>query len=408
MKKLIFVLLGVILLGGTVVACGEAEGPMPTVTPTAYPAPVPESRQTFGLDKSPFSDIFDRNDSSGVSPEPIIVTSTPPPVTVTIPGAEPVPPPAITIPASDPGYSAQSIPSERMVIRSAYLALVVEDVGASLVQITSLADAFGGYVVNSDIREDKNRLYASVSFRVDSTRFNEALQALRTLAVDIRSESTSGDDVTEEYVDLDAKLRNLEASESQLLELMKQAGEVDEILEVQRELTRTRGEIEQIKGRMQYLEQSSALAYINVSLEQSKLFVEFFADPRTVKEGRTIQFVPTVSGGFAPYSYEWDFGDGETSTEGAPTHTYHDDGTYTVLLKLKDDQGNTTEYERKEYNTVLSGWDSGNVASSAWNGLVAFFHVIVNIIIWLGIFSPVWIIILIILYFVWWRRRKKP
>jgi PKD repeat protein len=188
---------------------------------------------------------------------------------------------------------------------------------------------------------------------------------------------------------------------------MKKAGDVSEILDVQRELTDTRGQIEQIKGRMQYLEQSSNLAFINTSLEQSKLAVEFNANTRTVKEGQKVQFIPTISGGFAPYSYEWDFGDGDTSTDGAPAHAYRSDGTYTVTLKLKDDKGNPAEYERKDYITVLSGWDSGNVASSAWNGLVGFFHVILNIIIWLGIFSPVWIIILVILYFTWWRKRKK-
>jgi hypothetical protein len=407
MKKLVLGLFIVVLLVG-VVACGESEAPVPTAIPTTtpapYPAPAPESRQTFGLDKSPLSDIYDGNEPS--APPPVTVTSAPPPVILVPPGAESVPAPVI-ISSDGSGYYAPSVPSERMVIRSAYLALVVDDVGASMVQISSLADSYGGYVVNSDIREDQNRFYASISFRVDSTRFNEALQALRSLAVDIRSESTSGEDVTEEYVDLDARLHNLEASEAQLLDLMKQAGEVDEILEVQRELTRTRGEIEQIKGRMQYLEQSSALAYINVSLEQSKLTVEFTASMRTVKEGQKIQFVPTIAGGFSPYSYEWDFDDGETSTEGAPVHAYRDEGTYTVLLKIKDDKGNTAEYERKEYITVLSGWKAGNTASSAWNGLAAFGRFLVDLFIWLGYLSPIWIIILVILYFAWWRRRKK-
>jgi PKD repeat protein len=388
MKKLILGLLVIILLIG-VVACAQSETSVMTAKPTTTRVTVPTV--------------------TPMPAPPITVTAAPPPaITLAPPGYETAPAPVIVSSGGSSAYgNAQSVPAERMVIKSAYLALVVEDVGASLVQITSLADAFGGYVVNSDIREDQNRLYASVSFRVDSTRFNEALQALRSLAVDIRSESTSGQDVTEEYVDLDAKLRNLEASEAQLLELMKQAGDVSEILDVQRELTDTRGQIEQIKGRMQYLEQSSNLAFINTSLEQSKLAVEFNANTRTVKEGQKVQFIPTISGGFAPYSYEWDFGDGDTSTDGAPAHAYRSDGTYTVTLKLKDDKGNPAEYERKDYITVLSGWDSGNVASSAWNGLVGFFHVILNIIIWLGIFSPVWIIILVILYFTWWRKRKK-
>ncbi len=390
MKKLILGLLVIILLVG-IVACGQSEDHRPLATPTATPTTTPQAeggRFSVGLS----SGSSKSNDYE--SPPPITITATPPSV--------------LTIPGTSSYYNPLSIPSERMVIKSAYMALVVDDVGASLVQITSLAENFGGFVVNSDINEDQNRLYASVSFRVDSARFNEALQALRSLAVDIRSESTSGEDVTEEYVDLDAKLRNLEASEAQLLELMKQAGDVAEILEVQRELTDTRGQIEQIKGRMQYLEQSSALSYINVSLEQSKLTVEFTASARTVKEGEKIRFDPGISGGFEPYSYKWDFGDGSTSTEDRPVYAYKSDGTYTVLLIVTDDRGNSVPYERKDYVTVLSGWDSGNVASSAWNGLVGFSHVILNIIIWLGIFSPVWIIILVILYFTWWRRRKKP
>jgi hypothetical protein len=390
MKKLVLGLLVLVLLVGAV-ACAAEEAPVKTVIPTTYPAPSPESR-TYGIG------------SSAAPPQPVIVAAPPPAITLAPPQEAP------TYAPSDEGsgYSdVQAAGSDRMVIRSASMALVVEDVNDSLANITDLAGTFGGYVVNSDIREDQNRLYASVSFRVDANRFNEALQALRDLAVDVRSESTSGQDVTEEYVDLDARLRNLQASEAQLLELMKQAGDVSEILDVQRELTDTRGQIEQIKGRMQYLQQSSALAFINVSLEQSALALEFTATVRTVKEGQKVQFIPTISGGFSPYSYEWDFGDGGTSTEGAPTHAYRREGTYTVGLNIKDDKGNTAVSERKDYITVLSGWDSGNVASGAWNGLVAFGHVIVNIIIWLGIFSPVWIIILVILYFAWWRRRKK-
>jgi molybdopterin converting factor small subunit len=227
------------------------------------------------------------------------------------------------------------------------------------------------------------------------------------MAVDVKSETTSGQDVTEQYTDLASRLRNLEASEAQLLELMKQAGKVDEILQVQRELTNTRGQIEQIKGHMQYLQQSSDLALINVSLEQSKLAVEFNVDTRTVKEGKQVQFIPTVSGGFSPYSYEWNFGDGVTSTEGAPTHTYRKDGTFTVILKITDDKGNTAESKRADYITVLPGWNAGNIASSAWNALVAFFRFLATLIIGLAIFSPVWIIILVILYFTVWRRRKK-
>jgi hypothetical protein len=126
-----------------------------------------------------------------------------------------------------------------------------------------------------------------------------------------------------------------------------------------------------------------------------------------VKEGYVVWFFPNVSGGFEPYSYEWDFGDGSTSTDVQPSHAYKSDGSYTVKLKVTDDRGNMVPYERADYITVLPGWSAGNIASSAWNGLVGFGRVILNILIWLGIFSPVWIVISVILYFAWWRRRKK-
>lgn len=242
---------------------------------------------------------------------------------------------------------------------------------------------------------------------MDSTRFNEALQALRDLAVDVKSESTSGQDVTEEYVDLEARLRNLEASETQLLDLMKQAGTVEEILKVQQQLVNTREQIEQIKGRMQYLQESSALAYISVSLEQSKLSVEFTASGRTVKEGQGIQFQSIVSGGFSPYTYEWDFGDGAASTEENPVHVYNHDGVYTVTLSVKDDKEHTADFVRDDYITVSAGWEAGDTTSSAWKGLVAFGHFLANFFIWVGIFSPLWVAILLILYFAWWRKRPK-
>jgi hypothetical protein len=351
-------------------------------------------------------------ESQGSGIKTTMPTSTPvayPPATT----AAPLPPPGIILPQPTitiPGAGSvdyTSVPSDRMVIRSAYLSLVVEDISASIVQIENLAGTYGGYVVNSNVGEENNRVYGSISFRVDANRFNEALQALRNLAADVRSESTSGQDVTEEYVDLDARLRNLEASEAQLLELMKQAGTVEEILKVQQELVSTREEIETTKGRMQYLEQSSALSYISVTLEQSKLSVEFIAYSRTAKEGQEIQFEATVSGGFSPYTYEWNFGDGGTSTDVNPVHAYRNPGLYTVTLSVKDDKEHAADFVREDYITVGAGWQAGNTANTAWKGLVAFGHFLANLFIWLGYFSPLWLAILLVLYFTWWRKRKK-
>ena len=373
MKKLIAVILIVVLLLGAV-ACGQAE----EYAPTAQPG----------------SDITGSTSQSKdglTAPRP-----------TTLPTLSP------QEPGADYEYdNGESISIDRMIIRTGDIYLVVEDVAVTMEQIVVLAGTYEGWVVDSNVWQDGDRKVGNISIRVLAEHFDEAVRALRGMAVEVRQETTSGRDVTEEYVDLSARLSNLEASESQLLDLMEQAGTVAEILEVQRELTKTRSEIESIKGRMQYLEESSSTSLIRVSLEQSKLAVEFYADTRSVKEGESIRFTSEISGGFSPYTYEWDFGDGNASTEANPRHSYKSDGDYTVTLKVTDDRGGTADYERAGYITVLRSWDVGRIAEAAWNGLAGFGKVLVNILIWLGIFSPVWIVIGLIIYLSVRRRRNK-
>ena len=294
-----------------------------------------------------------------------------------------------------------------MIVRTGAMRLVVNDVPVALDRIAELAEDFDGYVVSSEKWKEGERLVGRITIRVVAEHFHDAILALREMAVEVRSEETGSQDVTEEYVDLSAKLKNLEATEKEYLRLMTKAEKVEDMLGVQRELSETRGDIERTKGRMQYLERTSTTSLIEVSLEQAKLDVEFQAQKRSVKEGEKTWFEARVAGGFAPYSYEWDFGDGETSTAEYPSHAYKSAGSYTVSLKVTDDKGNTDSETRIEYITVLPGWSAGSIVSGAWNGLVTFGHVLANIFIWLGIFSPVWIVIGVIVYFAWWRRRKR-
>lgn len=371
MKRLVVGLLLVFILVGTI-ACASAEKSDTALGPEPTPSPVP-------------------------APAAIIPEGP-------VPAPEPAPMPPKE--GTSTGYD-QSWDGERMIVRTGEMVLVVTDVLASIERIIELADNYDGYVVSSNSWREGDRLVGAITIRVDAGSFDDAIRALRGMAVEVDYESTSSKDVTEEYVDLSARLHNLEASEAQLLELMKRAGEVEEILKVQRELSRVTGEIEQTKGRMQYLEQTSSTSLISVQLQQSELGVSFSASSRTVKVGQDIRFNPDIGGGISPFSYEWDFGDGDTSTEVAPTHDYKSDGNYNVTLKVTDDRGQTASKERKNYIDVLPGWSAGKVASGAWNGLVGFGHVLYTIIVW----SPVWISIGVILgvipYFAWWRKRKK-
>ena len=271
--------------------------------------------------------------------------------------------------------------ADRMIVRTGNMALVVEDVSVAIEQITSMASRLTGYVVSSNVWQDRERLYGSISIRVPAERFDEAIKTLRALAVDVTTETTNSQDVTEEYTDLTSRLKNLKATEAQLLKILEKAEKVEDILAVQRELTDIRGQIEQTQGRMQYLERTAASSLISVSLQQSKLSLDFNASKTVIKEGEATFFNPDISGGFMPYSYQWELGDKTTSTEAGFPHAYKNDGKYSVTLTVTDDHGKKITRTRTDYITVLPGWSAGNIASSAWNGLVAFGHGLANVLI---------------------------
>ena len=106
--------------------------------------------------------------------------------------------------------------------------------------------------------------------RVPAESLDDALAEFKALAVRVETESSSSQDVTEEYTDLGARLRNLEATEQELLELLatvrEKTGKAEDILAVYREVTSIRGQIEQLKGRMQYLETTSSMAAVTIEL----------------------------------------------------------------------------------------------------------------------------------------------
>jgi hypothetical protein len=153
-----------------------------------------------------------------------------------------------------------------MIIRNGDMSLVVEDVTRARDEITQLAVRLGGWVVSSRISGEEEELRGWISIRVPDETFDQAFADLRGLAVRVTSESTSTEDITEEYIDLQSRLKNAEATESQYLALLEKAEDVEDILRIYEALSRIRYEIEQIKGRIQYLERISAMSLISIEL----------------------------------------------------------------------------------------------------------------------------------------------
>ena len=164
---------------------------------------------------------------------------------------------------------------DRMIIYTVEMELIVKDTAETMAQIESLATEMGGFVSGSNSWKDEDQMRARVTLRVPADKLDEALIQIRGLAMDVESESRDSDDVTEQFTDLDAQLRNRQAYEEELFELLKErreaSSDTEDILEVYRELTRIRGEIEQIQGKMNYLSNLSAMATIHIGLTPDAL-----------------------------------------------------------------------------------------------------------------------------------------
>lgn len=169
--------------------------------------------------------------------------------------------PPINNPPTVPGQV-----EKRLIIRDANLSLVVKDLNGTKEKIISLSESAKGYLVSATVYGTEKNTSALVVIRVPETEFNQVLNQIRSLAVKITSESISGQDVTEEYVDLTGRLKSLEVSRNRFQEILKNASTVDQILTVQREIDRVQMDIEQTTGRMEYLSKSAAMSKITVNL----------------------------------------------------------------------------------------------------------------------------------------------
>jgi len=159
-----------------------------------------------------------------------------------------------------------------MIVYNGSLELVVSDALQAQEDVQRVIKGVNGYVVSSEsYRYEQGLVTVNMTMRVPADKFHEVMAQLRKLALEVNHDSTSSEDVTQEYVDLESRLRALEDKAARLEELMKEAEDTEAVLAVYRELSATQQEIEQVKGRMQYLERSSAMATISVTLTPDAL-----------------------------------------------------------------------------------------------------------------------------------------
>jgi hypothetical protein len=166
--------------------------------------------------------------------------------------------------------AATPAPMPRMIIRTANMKILVDDTAKAVDAVTQAVEGAGGYVSGSHIWRDGELLRATLTLRMPGDKLTSTLAAIRGLAKRVENETISSEDASQEYVDLESQLRNLEATEVELRELMtairKNAKKAQEVLEMSQQLSAIRSQIEQIKGRMRYISQVAAMSTVTLEV----------------------------------------------------------------------------------------------------------------------------------------------
>jgi hypothetical protein len=169
---------------------------------------------------------------------------------------------------SEAGSTGALTPSfGRKIVKSAELGIRADDVREAAVRAQQVAAQFGGSVQSSQISRGEGFVSADLVLSVPAAEFERALDELRDLGEEVTTDAVRGEDVTEEFVDLESRERNLLAAEESLLNLYDRAESVDDALEIERELANIRGQIEQVQGRIKYLEQRTDLSQITLNIQ---------------------------------------------------------------------------------------------------------------------------------------------
>jgi Domain of unknown function (DUF4349) len=167
------------------------------------------------------------------------------------------------------GVASEAAPAPampRMIVRTADVRIIVADTSKTVEAVTKSVEGSGGYVSGSNIWREGEVLRAKLTLRVPADKLTSTLASIRSQAKRVETETIASEDVSQEFVDLDSQVRNLEATEAELLELLKVARvnskKATDVLEVHEHLTMIRGQIEQARGRMRYLSQVTSMSAI--------------------------------------------------------------------------------------------------------------------------------------------------
>ncbi|MGE6717134.1 DUF4349 domain-containing protein [Peribacillus frigoritolerans] len=168
----------------------------------------------------------------------------------------------------------EGMTDERKVIHQAQLELKVKNLEKAQMKIENKVAEYGGYVVESNVyREDEELVEGTITVRVPEAHFQDFLTDSEGEASEVVGRNVTGQDVTEQYVDLKARLKSKRAVEERLLAFMKDAEKTEDLLKISSDLAVVQEEIEQLTGQIKYLENQTSYSTVTITLSQDRIVV---------------------------------------------------------------------------------------------------------------------------------------
>ena len=279
---------------------------------------------------------------------------------------------------SDSDQIESAVLSDRIIVRTVVLDVLVRDIDFVLTEITNYIKIYGGWVVS---KKQSKKFNATISLRVKSDQLDDFLKFLKDAVVEVESITSTSKDVTDEFIDYTAQLNNLEATQKTLKSFLDKSESLEDALSVNNAMSENQDKIFRIKGKLKYLEQTSeySLVTISLNLEPIKINVDI-GENKTEGIGKPVKFRatffhpgldklknPTLDFDEYEFIYTWDFGDGsdpvignKTSLVGenqrstaTVTHYYFDDvdSPYVVNFKITGN-GDSGVVEGKNHQLV--------------------------------------------------------
>lgn len=169
---------------------------------------------------------------------------------------------------------SDEIDTDRMIIHTANLQIQVKDFNKTQLNIENKVSEYDGYIVESNVyRESEERVSGHMTVRIPEKHFQKFLTDTEDQAVEVLERNVSGQDVTEQYVDLESRLKSKRAVEERLLAFMNDAEKTEDLLKISKDLATVQEEIEVIVGKMNYLENQSAYSTIEISMHEDQVII---------------------------------------------------------------------------------------------------------------------------------------